>query len=212
MATIDLGAPLLELRDRKIYRVGDYAPTVWLIDDLALGGILVNAPPFSESTLAAIRAVTTPAYLFLPSRHGARDLDAWRAASLEVLAFEAEAPAIQAAGGTVDIAFNRKQRLSRTIDFLPMAGVTEGSCALRLKNLPGVVFFGPTLAPGPDGWPTLLPNPDDHSWEARLFGVLGVQDLKFAYAFCDQFVPGISHYGPDADLQIQTRIAALFAD
>ncbi|MFO8151631.1 hypothetical protein [Thioalkalivibrio sp.] len=205
-----VGEPLLELRDRRIYRVGDHEPTVWLIDDRELGGVLVNAPPFSEATAAAIREVTALAYLFLPSRRGARDLDAWRGAGVEVLAFEAEAPAIRAAGGTVDIAFNRKQRLSRTIDFLPMAGVTEGSCALRLKNLPGVVFFGPILAPGPDGWPTLIPNADDHSWEARLFGALGVKDLKFAYAFCDRFEPGTTLYGPDADAKIKARIEAVF--
>ena len=207
-----LGTPVLELRDRRIYRVGDGSPVVWLIDDRELGGILVNAPPFSNATLQAIRAVTRPAYLFLPSRRGARDLAAWHHAGLEILAFEAEAPAIRAAGGIVDIAFNRKQRLSRTIDFLPMAGATEGSCALRLKTLPGVIFFGPTLAPGPDGWPTLTPNPDDHSWEARLFGALGVKDLKFAYAFCDRFEPGKTRFGPDADAQIQRHIEAIFED
>ena len=210
MPDATLGKPLLELRDRRIYRVGDHDPTVWLIDDRELGGILVNAPPFSEAAAAEIQAVTKPAYLFLPSRRGARDLDAWRGLGIEVLAFEAEAAAIDAAGGTVDIAFNRKQRLSRTIDFLPMAGVTEGSCALRLKNLPGVVFFGPMLTPGADGWPTLIPNPDDHSWEARLFGALGVKDLKFAYAFCDRFDPATTRYGPDADAEIQARIEAVF--
>lgn len=210
MPDATLGKPLLELRDRRIYRVGDHDPIVWLIDDRELGGILVNAPPFSEATAAEIQAITKPTYLFLPSRRGACDLDAWRALGIEVLAFEAEAPAIEAAGGTVDIAFNRKQRLSRTIDFLPMAGVTEGSCALRLKNLPGVVFFGPMLSPGPDGWPTLIPNPDDHSWEARLFGALGVKDLKFAYALCDRFDPATTRYGPGADAEIQARIEAVF--
>ena len=63
-----LGAPVLELRDRRIYRLGDGSPTVWLIDDRELGGILVNAPPFSEATLQAIRAVTRPAYLLRPGR------------------------------------------------------------------------------------------------------------------------------------------------
>ncbi|ADC73061.1 conserved hypothetical protein [Thioalkalivibrio sp. K90mix] len=205
-----ISAPLVELRDRSIYRVGDSDPAVWLIDDRELGGVLVNAPAYSEALLEAIRAITKPAYLFLPSRHGAQDLEAWRAAGLETLAFEAEAPAIRAAGGEIDIAFNRKQRLSRTIDFLPMAGVTEGTCALRLKNLPGVVFFGPALAPGADGWPTLIQNAEDHSFEARLFGALGVKDLKFAYAFCDGFDPASTQYGPDADQHIQTRIEAVF--
>ncbi len=205
-----ISAPLVELRDRTIYRVGEGEPCVWLINDLELGGILVNAPAYSEELLAAIRAITRPAYLFLPSRHGAQDLAAWRAAGLETLAFEAEAPAIQADGGAIDVAFNRKQRLSRTIDFLPMAGVTAGTCALRLKNLPGVVFFGPALTPGADGWPTLVQQPDDHSFEARLFGALGVKDLKFAYAFCDRFDPQTTQHGPDADQHIQARIEALF--
>lgn len=211
MPEVTLGPAVLELRDRRIYRVGDHEPAVWLIDDRELGGILVNAPPHSASAAAAIQAVTKPAYLFLPSRHGAQDLDAWRGLGIEVLAFEAEAPAIEAAGGRVDIAFNRKQRLSRTIDFLPMAGRTEGSCALRLKNLPGVVFFGPTLSPDEDGWPSLIANPDDHSWEARLFGALGVKDLKFDYAFCDRHDPESTRFGPGADAEIQARIEAVFA-
>ncbi len=202
--------PILALRDRRIYRVGDHSPTVWLIDDHELGGILINAPPFSKATLAAIRAATTPAYLFLPSHHGAHDLAAWRDAGFEILAFEAEAPAVRVAGGVVDIAFTRKQRLSRTIDFLPMAGVTAGSCALRLRNLPGVIFFGPVLAPGSDGWPTLVANPHDHSWEARLFGALGVKDLKFAYAFCDRFDPDTTRFGPHADAEIRERLEAMF--
>jgi hypothetical protein len=210
MTNAAISAPLVELRDRTIYRVGVTEPCVWLINDLELGGILVNAPPWSEALLTAIRAITRPAYLFLPSRHGAQDLAAWRAAGLETLAFEAEAPAIQADGGAIDVAFNRKQRLSRTIDFLPMAGVTAGTCALRLKNLPGVVFFGPALTPGADGWPTLVQQPDDHSFEARLFGALGVKDLKFAYAFCDRFDPQTTQYGPDADQHIQARVEALF--
>lgn len=209
----DLVASLvLELRDRRIYRIGCGTPAVWLIDDRALGGVLVNAPPFSQEVLEGIQALTRPAYLFLPSRRGACDLDAWRAAGFETIAFEAEAPAIRAAAGTVDFAVDRKQRLSRTIDFLPMAGVTEGSCALRLKNLPGVVFFGPVLEPGPDGWPTLIVHPDDYSWESRLFGALGLKDLKFAYAFCDVFDAARTRFGPGADLEIGRRLEALFDD
>jgi len=209
----DLAASLvLELRDRRIYRIGRGTPAVWLIDDRALGGVLVNAPAFSPEVLGAIQALTRPAYLFLPSRRGARDLDAWRAAGFETIAFEAEAPAIRATAGAVDFAVDRKQRLSRTIDFLPMAGVTEGSCALRLKNLPGVIFFGPVLEPGPDGWPTLIAHPDDHSWESRLFGALGLKDLKFDYAFCDVFDATRTRFGPGADREIGRRLEALFDD
>ena len=201
--------PILTLRGRRIFHIEGTEPAVWLLDDQELGGVLINAPPFSETLLEAIQQQTRLAYLFLPSRHGAQDLAAWQQAGAEILAFEAEAPAITAAGGVVDIAFNRKQRLARTIDFLPMAGITEGSCALRLKNLPGVIFFGPILAPGDNGWPTLQSTPAEHSWESRLFGVLGLQDLKYAYAFCDVFTPGWTQIGPDADAQIQRNLQAV---
>ncbi|WP_018936514.1 hypothetical protein [Thioalkalivibrio sp. ALJ24] len=207
-----IGPALVELRERNIHRVGHNEPAVWLIDDREMGGILVNAPPFSDALLQELRALTEPRWLFLPSHRGARDLDAWREAGLEVLAYEAEAPAIRAAGGTVDTPFNRKQRLSRTIDFLPMGGVTEGTCALRIKNLPGAIFFGPALTPGEDGWPTVIPEATDHSAEARLFGSLGIKDLKFAWAFCDRHDPETTQIGPDADQHIHARVEALFED
>jgi len=45
MPDVILGDPLLELRDRRIYRVGDHNPAVWLIDDRELGGILLTSSP-----------------------------------------------------------------------------------------------------------------------------------------------------------------------
>ena len=129
--------------------------------------------------------------------------------ALEALAFEIEARAI---GEGVDIAFDTKRKFSRTMDFLPMAGVTAGTCALRLKNKPGVVFFGPALEPGEDGWPTLVFHDDDHSFESRLFGALGVQDLQFDYAFTDVFEPGRTQFGPGAGEAVKARIARAIED
>ncbi|MFN4264002.1 MAG: hypothetical protein ACK4IT_10450 [Thioalkalivibrionaceae bacterium] len=210
---------MLSLRDRSVWRLGDAhrmtaGPEVWLLADAELGGVLVNAPVWSPALVQATSRIAPLRYVFLPSHRGARDLDRWRAAGCEVLAFEAEAPAIRAEQGAdaVDIAFNRKQRLSRTIDFLPMAGVTAGTCALRCKNLPGVVFFGPALAPGEDGWPTVRPAPEDHSAEARLFGCLGVKDLKFEWAFCDAFDPETTRVGPEADRAICAAIGRFLDD
>jgi hypothetical protein len=55
----DLAASLiLELRDRRIYRIGRGAPAVWLSDDRTLGGVLINAPTFSPDVLRAIQART----------------------------------------------------------------------------------------------------------------------------------------------------------
>lgn len=197
---------LLELRERSIHYVRGTRPAVYFIADRDAGGVLVNAPAFDARLLAALQALAPLAYLFLPSRRGARDLERWRAASgAESLASEAEAPAI---AGTVDLPLGRGRKLTRTIDFLTLSGVTEGSCALRIRNDGGVVFFGPCLEPGADGWPTLLPHADDHSAENRLFGVLGLQDLRYAYAFTDVFEPG-TRYGPGADAAVRARLRAL---
>ncbi|WP_422126557.1 hypothetical protein [Thioalkalivibrio sulfidiphilus] len=195
---------LLKLRDRSIYHVQGTAPAVYYIADQELKGVLVNAPPFSTELLDALNAITPLRFIYLPSRRGARDIEAWREAGAEVLAYEVEAPAID---GTVDTAFNHKTRFSRTIDFLTMGGVTAGTCALRLRNNPGVVFFGPALEPGEDGWPTLLFHDDDFSRESRLFGSLGIQDVKFAYAFTDVFDPETTRFGPDADQHVNASIA-----
>jgi len=197
---------LLQITGRTIYQVPAPAdcPAVYYIHDHEVGGILVNTPPYSEQAAAALAAAGGVSFIFLPSRFGAHDLAAWREATgAETMAYEIEAGAI--AGG-VDIALNSKTKLTRTIDFLPMAGRTEGSCALRLKNKPGVVFFGPILSPGEHGWPTLAPNEDDHSYESRLFGALGLQDVKFEYAFTDEFDPQATRFGPGADRAIREEI------
>lgn len=197
--------PLAEFPDRRIFWVSGSDPAAYYVADQQADGVLVNAPPFDPALLAALEAERPLRYIFLPSRHGARDVERWRAASgAEVLATAAEAPAIE---GTVDIVLDNKSRLTRTIDFLPLSGVTAGCCGMRLKNKPGAVFFGPALSPGGDGWPTLVFAADDHSLENRLFGALGIQDLAFEYAFTDEFDPGVTRYGPGAGAAVKDAVA-----
>lgn len=200
---------LLSLPGRRIYLVPTEAdlPAVYYLVDRELDGVLINTPPFAAERLTALQGLAPLRYIFLPSRFGAHDLDAWREASgAEALAYEAEVGAI---AGHIDLPVNTQTKFTRTIDFLPMSGRTEGSCALRLKNKPGVVFFGPILspshAPGADGWPSLEPMDDDHSYESRLFGALGLQDIKYEYAFTDRFEPD-GHFGPGADQAIGRAI------
>ncbi len=198
---------LLELRDRTLWRILDASgPAVYYITDHKAEGILVNTPGFDEPLLARLQAISPLKYIFLPSHRGARDLDLWRTASgAESISSEPEAALIE---GHVDITLDSKRnKLTRTIDFLPMSGVTVGTCALRLKNKPGVMFFGPALEPGDDGWPTLVPHAEDYSAENRLFGSLGVQDLAFEYAFTDVFEPGHTRYGPGASEMIKAALA-----
>ncbi len=195
---------LVTLRDRRIYYVLDTRPAVYLLVDKDVQGVLINTPPFDPALVQILAAAAPLKFIFLPSRRGCEALDRWREATgAESMAFEAEAPAL---AGTVDIVLTRKTKLTRTIDFLPMAGVTEGTCAMRLRNKPGGVFFGPALVPGSDGWPTLVAQPDDFSYENRLFGALGLQDLQFDYAFTDVFEPGVTRFGPGASTEIKLRI------
>jgi hypothetical protein len=198
---------LATLRERSIHHVTGTRPACYYIADREAGGVLVNAPPFGEALLAALRAVAVPAYIFLPSRRGACDLERWRAAAdVETIAFEAEAPHV---AGTIDLPVGGSRKLSRTIDFLPMSGVTEGSCALRIKNDGGAIFFGPILEAGAHGWPTLVPHADDYSAENRLIGALGLLDQRFEYAFTDVFEPGRTRYGPGADAAVRESLRRL---
>ncbi|MGC9129083.1 MAG: hypothetical protein ACP5D5_09560 [Acidithiobacillus sp.] len=198
--------------DRKIFYIegGTDTPAVFYIADRDAGGILVNAPRHDPELQAQLEQLGPLNVLFLPSRFGAQDLDAWRSAGARLVAQPAEARSL---GIDLDVPLDSKLRLTRTIDFLPMAGRTAGSCALRLRNKPGVVFFGPILENDEaDAWPTLIPHADDQSWENRLFGSLGLQDIAFEYAFTDRFQPQRSPYGPGADRAIAARLAALLED
>jgi hypothetical protein len=187
---------VVALRDRDLFHIADSRPAAYYIADREIGGVLVNAPPFEPALLDALAARAELRYIFLPSARGAQDLDAWRAASgAESLATEAETATIS---GTVDLVLYAGRKLSRTIDFLPMSGVTAGSCALRIKTNGGVLFCGPILEPGTDGWPALVAHTDDASPENRLIGALGLQDIAFEYVFTDVFEEGRTRYGPGA--------------
>lgn len=198
---------LLRLPGREIYWLEGTAPAVYFLLDREAGGVLINAPSHTATLAQALRKLHAIDYVFLPSHFGARDLDAWRAEGAEILAYGPECAAIAA---PVDIALDNKRKLTRTINFLPLAGRTAGTCALWLKNLPGTIFFGPALQPGSEGWPSLNPLPDDYSYESRLFGALGLKDLRYDYAFTDEFVPGTTKFGPGADRAIAHQLEALF--
>ncbi len=201
---------LITLRDRSIYRLAEEgaAAVYYLADDVA-GGVLINTPRYRAHLAARLAALARLRFLFYPSRVGAVDVDRWRAATgAESLAFAAETEAI---AGSVDIVLDRQSKLTRTIDFLPMPGRTAGSGALYARNLPGVLFLGPVLSPGESGWPTLAQQPDDFSYEDRLFGCLGLQDLRYEYAFTDVFVPGKTRFGPDASRAIRQELHHVLA-
>lgn len=201
---------LADLSDRRIYWIEGSKPAVYYVADSQAGGVLVNAPTFNEMLLAELQAEQTLRYIFLPSHRGAVDLDRWRMASgAEVLAFGNEGSAIEA---RIDVILDSKSRLTRTIDFLPMSGVTEGSCAMRLKNKPGAVFFGPALSPGNDGWPTLIFSANDFSRENRFFGALGIKDLMFEYAFTDDFDPVSTCFGPGAGAAVKAAVERALDD
>ncbi|ARU32231.1 hypothetical protein CAP31_11440 [Sulfuriferula sp. AH1] len=199
---------LFESFDRAVYYLPGSRPAVFFLADKEGGGILINTPAYTPELLAQINAVMPLKFLFYPSHFGAVDVDAWREASgAQAMTYGHETRRIN---GTIDLVLDRENRFSRTIDFLPMSGRTESSCALRCKNKPGMVFFGPILSQGASGWPTLTEQPDDYSFENRLFGTLGLQDVKFEYAFTDDFDPQTSQFGPGADVAIQRELAHVF--
>ncbi|MDA8421154.1 MAG: hypothetical protein M0039_07840 [Pseudomonadota bacterium] len=202
---------LLDLPGRSVYRLhgSGAAATVYYLADDAAGGVLINTPRYDAQLEARLAALAPVRFLFFPSHFGACDVDLWRAATgAESLAFAAETGSI---AGTVDIVLERQSKLTRTIDLLPMPGRTAGNAVLHARNLPGVVFFGPALTPGGSGWPALVRQPDDHSYENRLFGCLALQDLDFAYAFTDVFVEGMTCFGPGASRAIRQELERVLA-
>ena len=195
--------------DRDVYHVegGQGSPAVYFVADRDAGGILVNAPRFRSELQAGLSAIAPLRVLFLPSRFGAQDLAQWQAAGCRLVAQSAESRAM---GVPVDVPLDSKLRLTRTIDFLPMSGRTAGSCAMRLRNKPGAIFFGPILESETAGqWPSLVPHADDASWEMRVIGSLGLRDIRYAYAFTDAYTAGQTPIGPDADAAIQMRLQAV---
>jgi glyoxylase-like metal-dependent hydrolase (beta-lactamase superfamily II) len=196
--------------DRSVHFVDLPArPAVFYLADREAGGILVNTPAFAPQLLAALEAVAPPRFVFLPSRFGAVGLEAWREAGLRLVAHGAECAAIPA---PVDIVVEPDLRFTRTIDFLPMPGRTPGSCALRCRNKPGFVFFGPILDYDQEGRLSLQPHGDDADFDARLLGALALGDARFEYGFCDSFRPGHSRYGPAADQAVRAAVESLLGE
>lgn len=199
---------LLEFFDRSVYYIEGSAPAAFYLADKEGGGIMINSPAFSAELLAQLNAIMPVSFIFYPSYMGAHDVDQWREASgAQTMCYGHESKRIR---GKIDKALEREDRFSRTVDFLVMSGRTESSCMLRCKNKPGILFFGPILDTSEDGWPTLILHDDDFSRENRLIGALGLQDLKFDYAFTDDFKPDVSQYGPGADAAIQSALQRVY--
>lgn len=195
--------PLLKLPARSVYYLGRTAPAVYYLVDRDAGGVLINTPRFSARLAAELSAIAPLRYVFIPSRFGAQHAVAWREAGAKIIGYSEELAACRA---VADVALDRSWRFSRAIDFLPMGGRTPGTCALRCKVKPAVIFFGPALSRTKSGWPGLEPAPDDYSYENRLIGAVGLRALRYDYAFTDDFDPIQSRYGPGADRAIGTLL------
>jgi len=195
---------LLNLPNRRVFLAGaaGSGPACFLLVDPVAGGILVNAPPYDAALRDALASVAELRFLFLPSARGAAAAAQWRGAGLQVIASVEEAPLL---GVQVDQRVDRKTRLTRDVDFLPMSGRTPGACALRVKARPGIVFFGPIL--DHRDWPALVAHADDYSYENRVIGALAVQDLRFEFAFCDNYEHGRSRFGPGAAAATRANLA-----
>lgn len=201
---------LASTRRRTVDHVagGAREPAVYLLRDPEAGGILVNTPAFDPGLADRLTAAGPVSFLFLPSRLGARDLDAWRdALEARALAGQDEVATVE---GTVDQPLDGTVRLSKQIVFHTMSGRTPGSTALFCRNRPGILFLGPILEPGEDGWPTLVPHPDDWSWENRVMGALGLQDLRFEYVFTDR-LDAATRFGPGADAGVRAALERFYA-
>lgn len=199
---------VLALKGRSVYHVSRTHPAVFYLVDDAGGGLLINTPPYSTALRDELARLAPLRFAFYPSRLGACDTRAWRAAGIATIAYGVEARAIP---GGVDIVLDRGYRFSRSVDFLPMSGRTEATCALRCKPYPAIIFFGPALTRGPSGWPEIAPQPDDFSYENRLLGAVGLRRLKYEFAFTDDFDPRKSRYGPGASKTIGAHLDALLS-
>ena len=197
---------LLEWHDRAVWLVESGPPAVYYLADRDAGGVLVNAPPFATQLYEDLMSVAPLRFVFLPSRFGARDLAAWRSVGARVLASSEEEGA-----GDVDLRVGPQHKLTRTIDFVPIPGRTRGTCGLRLKNKPGVLFVGPALAQAGSGWPELLEVAGDYSYESRFMGAVALGGQSFEYLFTDSFVPGRTRFGPGADVALRDYVERLLA-
>jgi len=197
---------VLRLPRRSVHVLEGASPAVFLLVDDRAGAILVNAPPFSEETLSEIRRAADPSFIFLPSRFGARDLELWRAATrARTIASAEEVPAIE---GRIDEPIDGSVRMHGRLDFLLLSGRTRGTCALRVKEPPGIVFFGPALEHAGAGRFVLRAHRDDHSFENRVIGALAFRDLEFEFAFCDDYIQNKDRGGPGARLRVRAAVDA----
>ncbi|MCG6876884.1 MAG: hypothetical protein LJE97_17485 [Betaproteobacteria bacterium] len=198
---------LISLPNRRVFYLPGTTPACFYLTDERAGGVLINAPPFESSLHERLEAVAPLRFVFVPSVFGAGDAGRWRTSGAAVIASVEEAPLINV---PIDQQVDRKVRLVRDIDFLPMSGRTRGSCALRVRASPSMIFFGPIL--DHQDWPTLVAHADDYSFENRLLGALGLGDLRFEFAFCDNYVHGRSRFGPGAARAVRTNLTAVLSE
>ncbi len=196
---------LLEDAGRAVWYLSGTVPACFLFVDARAGGILVNSPPFDARLAAVVESVAKVRFIFFPSRFGATDVAQWRAALAARTAAGAEECA--AIAGPIDEAIDGGVRIHGRLDFLALPGRTRGTCALRSKMDPAIVFFGPALEHG--DWPRLVAHADDHSYENRLIGALGLSHVAFEFAFCDNYSHGSSRFGPGAGRAVATGLAKL---
>jgi hypothetical protein len=194
---------LLEVAERSVWYLPGSAPACFLLVDGRAGGILVNSPPFDARLAAAVARIAEVRFVFFPSRFGASNVALWRAAlAARTVAAAAECAAI---AGPIDEAIDGGVRFHGRLDFLALSGRTRGTCALRSKAEPAIVFFGPALEHG--DWPLLRAHDDDDSYENRVLGAVALQDLQFEFAFCDNYVHGLSRFGPGAAAAMRANLA-----
>jgi hypothetical protein len=196
---------LLEVAGRAAWYLPGSRPACFLLVDARAGGILVNSPPFDARVAEVVARVAKVQFIFFPSRFGATDVARWRAAlAARTVAAAEECAAID---GPIDEAIDGGVRIHGRLDFLALSGRTRGTCALRSRMDPAIVFFGPALEHG--DWPQLVAHADDDSYENRVIGAIALQDLRFDFAFCDNYVHGRSRFGPGAGRVVATGLAKL---
>jgi hypothetical protein len=196
---------LSDVGGRPVWHLAGSAPACFLLVDERAGGILVNSPVFDPHLAEAIARVAKIRFIFFPSWRGARNVAQWRSAcAARTIAAVAEMPAIS---GPIDEGIDSGVRIHGRLDFLALPGRTRGTCALRSRAEPGIVFFGPALEHA--DWPLLVRHDDDDSYEDRLIGGLGVRALEFEFAFCDNYSHGLSRFGPGADRAVAAGLAAV---
>jgi len=194
---------LLEVVGRRVWYLPGSVPACFLLVDERAGGILVNSPPFDARVAEGMARIAKVGLVFFPSRFGATDVAQWRAAlAARTVAAAEECAAIT---GPIDEAIDGGVRIHGRLDFLALSGRTRGTCALRSKTDPAIVFFGPALEHG--DWPLLLAHDDDDSYENRVLGALAVQEMRFEFAFCDNYVHGRSRFGPGAAEATRANLA-----